>query len=856
MAAPPFYEVPHSAQAFADLVATHVVKSIREELQALSCQQFTPSHEADTLSSLHSPPPMQVEANKMTVVQRSSSGRSTLLSLPGQSFSACKSAPSQARSNNGGTQSEPLSGSNSRSDSEPSQLRPKKSILVQAAAEKNVRASCLAIDADAILGGGHGRKESVAGFHYQTFTASKEDETATGKRKVRAAVYRQARASIIQRPRDSVSSRQSRQSVHSSRSQTVCSRQSRQSNSSSIKSKQSMISNRSVCFSSQSSSLSKMSSGGRTDFQRASSGRGGFQPVLMPTPDGICSLPSMSEDEEDPSKEESSEYQIAPMNSNREFLANAWNMDFTDYDEPKSGCLRIRQWAKGHCSVLGHALLTRNASDIVEMAAFDYLCAMIIIMNAIFLGMQTDYISRNLDTDTPSYFRISEIAFCVIFTLELTLRIIAYRSDLFYMPSWKWNVFDCFLVVMQVSEEVLAVVAQLSEQEDGQDTTSNFGALRVLRVLRLVRIIRLVRVMHLIGELRILVVSIFNSLRSLLWTLLLLFIIMYIVGVYFCQVVSDHLMANGDDVQRVPELQDYYGSLPRAVTSLFQAIAGGISWRLIVRPLQENISPWLVLPVCAYVAFAVLALLNIITGVFVENSMKSAKKDDDMLLLTQSRHLFLDHCNDDGEISWETFQDSLENPMMQNYFRAVDLSIDEAQLLFTLIDIDESGSLTPDEFVNGCLRLRGNSRALDLAVLMRELARTKVQLTAMGAAIVWITEQMDPEGASREEIATELEQSAQKSDSLLSQHMSGKSSHDQKPALSLSKEESKPESPTSPMTCSQRHQRLTPDVTRDVSQTLQEEDEPEEDDPDSPTSPQIKCSQSSEGWDFTPPKGL
>jgi hypothetical protein len=216
---------------------------------------------------------------------------------------------------------------------------------------------------------------------------------------------------------------------------------------------------------------------------------------------------------------------------------------------------------------------------------------------------------------------------------------------------------------------------------------------------------------------------------------------MYIVGVYFCQVVSDHLMSAPENLVAAAELQQYYGSLPDAVVSLYQAITGGLNWRMIVAPLQDNISPWLAIPVCAYVAFALLAVLNIITGVFVENAMKSAKKDDDTYLLTLSRQLFLDICNEEGEITWETFQDQLSNPSLQNYFKAIDLSIEEADFLFTLIDIDESGGLTPDEFVNGCLRLRGNARALDQAILMREVVNSQRQLTAVSMALIYVTQQ-------------------------------------------------------------------------------------------------------------------
>jgi len=422
--------------------------------------------------------------------------------------------------------------------------------------------------------------------------------------------------------------------------------------------------------------------------------------------------------------------------SDKERLASAWNVrPSLSFSSSRVPCWRRLLWG---CNKLRQQ---DNFVNFVENATFDYFSATFIVLNAVLLGAQADFASRKLRADTPLHFRVSELIFCLVFTAELAVRVAAYGRRFFSMAGWKWNYFDCFLVFMQLFEEAVALVAKFSGESAA---SSNFGAMRMLRVIRLVRILRLVRIMHLIGELRILVASILGSLRSLLWTLLLLFIIMYIIGVYFCQVVTDHLIEVREDVMGAPELRAYYGSMPKAVTSLYQAITGGVSWRDIVIPLQAHISPWLLLPVCGYIAFALLALLNIITGVFVENAMKSAKKDDDMYILTCSRQLFIECCDEKGEITWDTFQSRLDSPGMQNYFKAVDLSIDEAEFLFTLIDIDESGSLRPDEFVNGCLRLRGNARALDLAILMREVVGVQRHITDVAEAIVWMTEQMDP----------------------------------------------------------------------------------------------------------------
>jgi len=57
---------------------------------------------------------------------------------------------------------------------------------------------------------------------------------------------------------------------------------------------------------------------------------------------------------------------------------------------------------------------------------------------------------------------------------------------------------------------------------------------------------------------------------------------------------------------------------------------------------------------------------------------------------------------------------------MQMYFRLIDVDPKEAEGLFKLLDLDESGEVDYEEFLNGCLRLRGNAKAIDLVTVMIE----------------------------------------------------------------------------------------------------------------------------------------
>lgn len=141
-----------------------------------------------------------------------------------------------------------------------------------------------------------------------------------------------------------------------------------------------------------------------------------------------------------------------------------------------------------------------------------------------------DYTAQNLTTSEPMFFISLEKIFCVAFTIELMLRLIVHRASFFCGSGCAWNLFDFFVVVLQLVEEIMWLMA-----------VGLLGITGVLRLLRLVRIVRLARILRLIRELRILVTSITTSMKSLMWTLLLMFLIIYSVSLCITQVLSGNV---------------------------------------------------------------------------------------------------------------------------------------------------------------------------------------------------------------------------------------------------------------------------------------------------------------------------
>jgi len=54
------------------------------------------------------------------------------------------------------------------------------------------------------------------------------------------------------------------------------------------------------------------------------------------------------------------------------------------------------------------------------------------------------------------------------------------------------------------------------------------------------------------------------------------------------------------------------------------------------------------------------------------------------------------------------------------YFASLQIDVGEAKSLYQLLDTDEDGSIAIEEFVLGCMRLKGMAKAVDIAMIMYE----------------------------------------------------------------------------------------------------------------------------------------
>lgn len=367
-----------------------------------------------------------------------------------------------------------------------------------------------------------------------------------------------------------------------------------------------------------------------------------------------------------------------------------------------------------------HSMLQSNLCE--------YVVACLIIVNASTFGIQADFAVKYPMDNPPEVYRTVDVVFAVAFALELLLRIFA-SGPLFLSCTNKdllWNLLDSFLVFFSVAEEIVTLSVEAAP---------DVSSARMIRLLRLFRIVRVLRVLRLFKDLRVMVSGIMSSMKPLLWALLLLALIIYIFAVCFLEFVADHL-ADGGPMQGLT----HYNSLVRAAYTLYMSILGGVSWMEVAEPLIA-INPFLGVVFSMYVAFAVLCVLNIVTGVFVEQSSMIAKEDEENMLFEEieSRKKWMQEIekifhqadtDNSGLLTVEELEACVTDFWVQTCFKrlGVDLNRISPTSIFSMLDFDGSGAVEISEFAAGLQQLHGSASSVDFARVVRGQRTSQKQL--------------------------------------------------------------------------------------------------------------------------------
>eukprot|EP00928_Gymnodinium_smaydae_P089874 TRINITY_DN73764_c0_g1_i1.p1 TRINITY_DN73764_c0_g1~~TRINITY_DN73764_c0_g1_i1.p1 ORF type:complete len:636 (-),score=126.69 TRINITY_DN73764_c0_g1_i1:146-2053(-) len=367
----------------------------------------------------------------------------------------------------------------------------------------------------------------------------------------------------------------------------------------------------------------------------------------------------------------------------------------------------------------------------VENPTFNMVSAIAILLNSILIGAETQWNVENIESsviiDTFSHI------FSVYFCTELVLRLTAMPYDFIFGENMTWNAFDSLLVLLSIVDAFILLIM-------GDGVASIGSSMKMIKMLRIIRLFRMFRFFR---QLSLIALMIIESLKALFWAIILLGIILYFFAIIFTQVCTDHVRTVPDSRVTV-DIANQFGSLHVTIYSLIMAMLGGVSWGVLTDTLLA-VSIFPVALFFFYITFTMLAVLNIITGVFVDNAMEMASSQREVQVERelQMRENFAEELrglfdmmdgDGSGSLNLEELNEFLRDLRVRSYFVALGLDVEDTERLFKLIDSDDSGEVGIQEFLDGCLRIKGEAKSIDIQGILAEVRRlsAKVDLALGG----------------------------------------------------------------------------------------------------------------------------
>lgn len=379
----------------------------------------------------------------------------------------------------------------------------------------------------------------------------------------------------------------------------------------------------------------------------------------------------------------------------------------------------------------------------------------VIVINALFLGYDTDYsagydvltmdqVTRMADgkvrpdglydKDMPAGFPIFENFFCVYFTLEVIIRYLAFKRKMDCLFDG-WMVFDSTLVAIMILETwILPFLGD-------SDIPIDFA---ILRLLRLLRITRMGKLMRFFPELQIIVKGMLAAVRSVSVTLGMLILIWYIFAILFTDQYHQGKVDDADvgDCDADPicirdgieqaSARVFFGSIPKSMRNLIVmgTILDDITACTNAIRAQSNSFPMLMV-FFVFVLISSFTMLNMLIGILCE--VVTATSDGEKAARTEAsvkeaiRSVFgtldVDH---NGTISKKEFESMAHDEMVIKALSKLQVESKHFDMFSELMfqprdDGSPAPALTLDNVISVITRLRPGSKvgALDFAAFQQ-----------------------------------------------------------------------------------------------------------------------------------------
>eukprot|EP00747_Dinoflagellata_sp_TGD_P116633 gnl/TRDRNA2_/TRDRNA2_172431_c2_seq1.p1 gnl/TRDRNA2_/TRDRNA2_172431_c2~~gnl/TRDRNA2_/TRDRNA2_172431_c2_seq1.p1 ORF type:complete len:476 (+),score=82.46 gnl/TRDRNA2_/TRDRNA2_172431_c2_seq1:115-1428(+) len=351
------------------------------------------------------------------------------------------------------------------------------------------------------------------------------------------------------------------------------------------------------------------------------------------------------------------------------------------------------------------------------------LSSVVICGNAAFLGYAAEYAIAHLDDPMPTHVQVGNWLFFAYYMIELVLKLIVHKHYFFFNCDAHWNWFDVALILSSAYDQAYSL---WSPSQGGSS-----GVMRLFRLFKMAKLLRILRVMKFFRELHLLLAPLLGSVRQLFWTLIMLALMLYIFGVIFLQAAGGALLADLDNHDLTKEAKDglveHWSSVDGAMLTLYMAITGGNDWAALAEPLKLCGAHYYLL-FLFYIAFLTFAVLNVLTGIFVDCAMTCSSEEqghfvaadvaEGRLIIEVERVCEEMNITAETGISIAQLKQLLTTHEMNEYMTWFELTKDQVEHLFMQLSSNGAKNVDSCCFLNVCGKMKGMAKSMDVQAIV------------------------------------------------------------------------------------------------------------------------------------------
>eukprot|EP00930_Biecheleria_cincta_P047706 TRINITY_DN3312_c0_g1_i2.p1 TRINITY_DN3312_c0_g1~~TRINITY_DN3312_c0_g1_i2.p1 ORF type:complete len:1167 (+),score=199.97 TRINITY_DN3312_c0_g1_i2:114-3614(+) len=312
-------------------------------------------------------------------------------------------------------------------------------------------------------------------------------------------------------------------------------------------------------------------------------------------------------------------------------------------------------------------------------------------------------------------FKYVEYFFGIIFTVETVLKVVALERK---FPKDLWNILDAAIIGFWYVETFSSAALPFDPM-----------LMRLFRLLRLLRMARLVKVFEKFDALYLMMTSIKGSLMALAWSSIFLIVFQTMLALIMTTVMEMWLRDDNSKGDKALVFM-YWGTFSRSTLTLFEISLA--NFLPVTRAMMTNVSDLYLIFALVHKFCIGFAVVMVVTGVFVQETVKVAQTDNTIMLNQRERAAKLHSkkmgalfavadADGSGRLDKEEFEQVCQDPGVVAWLSAMGIDVSDAGLVHTLI-CDRLGSddLSAIELVKGMSFVKGAARNIDMAMLRKD----------------------------------------------------------------------------------------------------------------------------------------